>query len=96
VSNEFRLQWFPSVMSAIRYGIGAVMMGFGGVLAIGCSVGGAANAALMISASLLALGAMWVGGLVAERVLRSDWSAALGAYEGGSPAAQPSARSLPF
>jgi uncharacterized membrane protein YedE/YeeE len=97
VSNEFRLQWFPSVMSAIRYGAGAAMMGFGGVLAIGCSVGGAANAALMISASLLALGAMWVGGLVAERVLRSDWRAALGAYEGAtSPAAQPSARSLPF
>jgi hypothetical protein len=96
-SNEFRLQWFASAASATRYGAGAVMMGFGGVLAIGCSVGGVANAALMISASLLALGAMWVGGLVAGRILRSDWSAALESYEGATtPGAQPSARSLPF
>jgi hypothetical protein len=51
----------------------------------------------MISASLLALGAMWVGGVVADRVLRSDWSAAVASYEKAtSPAAQSSARSVPF
>lgn len=97
MSKELRLQWFSSVASAIRYGVGAIMMGFGGVLAIGCSIGGVANAALMISASLLALAAMWIGGLAANRALRFDWNSALGAYdEATTQAAQPSARSLPF
>ncbi len=44
----FRLQWFGSAQAAIRYVAGAALMGFGGVMALGCTVGALGNAALSI------------------------------------------------
>lgn len=67
--GEFRLQWFPSLRAAVRYLLGAVLMGVGGVLALGCSVGTLSNTALMVTTSWAALAAMWAGAMATHRLL---------------------------
>jgi uncharacterized membrane protein YedE/YeeE len=73
LSREVRFEWFGSLAAALQYMAGAVLMGFGGVLATGCSVGSLANATVMISASLIALAAMWAGGFATKCLTGVDW-----------------------
>ncbi|MGB5439055.1 MAG: YeeE/YedE family protein [Gammaproteobacteria bacterium] len=51
VSRGFRIEWFSSVRDFITHVIGAVLMGLGGTLALGCTVGQA-----ITGISTLALG----------------------------------------
>lgn len=39
ISRTFRIEWFASVNDFVTHLIGAVLMGFGGVLAMGCTIG---------------------------------------------------------
>ena len=39
ISKGFRIEWFSSVRDFVNHFIGAILMGFGGVLAMGCTVG---------------------------------------------------------
>ncbi|MCU7799982.1 MAG: YeeE/YedE family protein [gamma proteobacterium symbiont of Lucinoma myriamae] len=39
VSKSFRIEWFFNVKDFVTHVIGAVLMGFGGVLAMGCTIG---------------------------------------------------------
>ncbi|MEZ5536156.1 MAG: YeeE/YedE family protein [Thiolinea sp.] len=39
ISRTFRIEWFASFKDFITHIIGAVLMGFGGVLAMGCTIG---------------------------------------------------------
>lgn len=39
ISKSFRIEWFASGRDFINHFIGAVLMGFGGVLAMGCTIG---------------------------------------------------------
>ena len=39
ISKGFRFEWFSSVGDFVNHFIGAVLMGFGGVLAMGCTIG---------------------------------------------------------
>jgi hypothetical protein len=39
VSRSFRIEWFASFQDFINHFVGAVLMGFGGVLAMGCTIG---------------------------------------------------------
>jgi uncharacterized membrane protein YedE/YeeE len=39
VSKSFRIEWFASFRDFVNHFIGAILMGFGGVLAMGCTVG---------------------------------------------------------
>lgn len=39
VSRSFRIEWFVDFKDFVNHTIGAVLMGFGGVLALGCTVG---------------------------------------------------------
>ena len=39
VSKGFRVEWFSSVGDFVNHLIGAILMGFGGVLAMGCTIG---------------------------------------------------------
>jgi uncharacterized membrane protein YedE/YeeE len=39
LSRNFRFEWFSSFSDFARHFIGAVLMGFGGVLAMGCTIG---------------------------------------------------------
>lgn len=39
ISRSFRIEWFASTGDFVMHVIGAVLMGFGGVLAMGCTIG---------------------------------------------------------
>jgi len=39
VSRSFRIEWFASARDFVNHLIGAIFMGFGGVLAMGCTIG---------------------------------------------------------
>lgn len=51
LSRSFRIEWFNSFSDFLAHFIGAILMGFGGVLALGCTVGQA-----ITGISTLALG----------------------------------------
>lgn len=51
VSRGFRIEWFASVRDFVNHFIGAVLMGVGGILALGCTIGQA-----ITGASTLAVG----------------------------------------
>jgi uncharacterized membrane protein YedE/YeeE len=73
--GEFKLQWFDSFAAAVRYSIGAVLMGFGGVLAIGCAVGNLTTASVMSTTAWVALASIWFGAwlmMKAEQYWRAE------------------------
>ncbi len=53
VSRSFRIEWFASFRDFVNHLIGAILMGFGGVLAMGCTIGQAVT-----GFSTLALGSI--------------------------------------
>ena len=55
ISKGFRVEWFASFKDFYMHVIGAVLMGFGGVLALGCTIGQA-----ITGVSTLALGSILV------------------------------------
>ncbi len=64
--GRFRLHSFESPRQTLRYLLGAVMMGFGGVLALGCTTGqGFAGVSVLAPASFAAIASiaagMWAG-----------------------------------
>ena len=72
VSREFRWQSFESPAQTGRYLAGAVLMGVGGVLAGGCSVGaGLSGVSTLSVAAVLALVAIVAGGAIAARLLNA-------------------------
>ena len=61
LSREFKWQHFNEQTNIGRYLIGAAMMGFGGVVALGCSVGaGLSNGGILLVSALTSLISMWV------------------------------------
>ena len=75
--KQFRWQGFDSPAQTLRYLGGAAMMGVGGVLAGGCTVGaGISGVATLSIAALIALVSMVTGGVVTNQLLtRSSGSA---------------------
>lgn len=72
MSGGFQWQSFDSPRQTGRYMTGAVLMGLGGVLAGGCTVGaGLAGIPTLGFAALLALASIAVGGLAANRALNA-------------------------
>ena len=70
--GELKLESFESPAQTLRYGAGGVLMGFGGVLAGGCTIGaGLSGSATLGVSALLALAAIIVGGAFASRVTGS-------------------------
>jgi hypothetical protein len=68
-TREFRLQGFEGGPSMLRYFAGAGLMGFGAMLAGGCAVGaGVTGGAIFAVTAWLALGAMWFGAVLAQRI----------------------------
>ncbi len=69
-SGRFQWQSFTSPRQTGRYALGAALMGIGGVLAGGCTVGaGLAGIPTLSVAALLALGAIAGGAIVTGRAL---------------------------
>ena len=64
-TKKFRLEWFASFSDFITHVVGAVLMGIGGVLAMGCTIGqGIAGASTLALGSMLALASMIAGSIV--------------------------------
>lgn len=70
--RDFRFAGFgeAGAPSILRYAIGAALMGFGGILAVGCTVGaGLTGGSVLALASLAALLAMMAGAAATDRVV---------------------------
>jgi uncharacterized membrane protein YedE/YeeE len=70
IGREWKLQGFHDGASMRRYAAGAVLMGFGGMLAGGCAVGaGVTGGAIFAVTAWLALVSMWAGALVTHLIM---------------------------
>ena len=86
--RQFAWASFETPRQTLRYIAGAVLMGFGGVLAGGCTIGaGLAGVPTLGLSALLALIFIGLGGVVAQRVLNA--SAPGSAAPSTTPPAQP-------
>lgn len=78
LAKEFQFQAFESPAPMRRAMIGAILMGFGGMLAGGCAIGaGVTGGSIFAGTAWLALFCMWIGGMSMDVVL------------GGRPATAP-------
>ncbi|MBT9567131.1 MAG: YeeE/YedE family protein [Thiobacillus sp.] len=69
VSRSFRVEWFASFKDFVNHIIGAVLMGFGGVLAMGCTIGqGVTGFSTLALGSILAFAAIIVGSAATMKV----------------------------
>lgn len=70
LTGQFKVQTFDASTGLSRYLIGALLMGFGGMLAGGCAVGaGVSGGAVMAATALLALLFMWLSAGLTDRLL---------------------------
>jgi uncharacterized protein len=68
--GELKLEGFEGGPSMRRYIVGAVLMGFGGMLAGGCAVGaGLSGAAVFTATSWVTLIAMWASAALTDRLI---------------------------
>ena len=68
--GELKLEGFGGGASMRRYIVGAILMGFGGMLAGGCAVGaGLSGAAVFTITSWVTLCAMWAAAAITDRLL---------------------------
>ena len=72
LGRDLKLEGFHDGYSMTRYIAGAVLMGFGSMLAGGCAVGaGVTGGAIFAVTAWLTLVGMWLGGGIADRLLDS-------------------------
>ena len=70
VGRDFKVEGFKDGYSMARYIAGAVLMGFGSMLAGGCAVGaGMTGGAIFALTAWLTLAGMWAGGGLMHRLL---------------------------
>ena len=70
INREFRIQRFGADTPMERYLMGAVLMGFGSMLAGGCAVGaGVSGGAIFSVTAWLAVMAMWIGAMATHLAL---------------------------
>ncbi|MHB1353588.1 MAG: YeeE/YedE family protein [Thiobacillus sp.] len=69
VSRRFRFEWFASFRDFVNHFLGAVLMGFGGVLAMGCTIGqGVTGFSTLALGSILTFAAIVLGSAVTMKV----------------------------
>jgi len=69
ISRSFRIEWFNSAQDAVSHIIGAVLMGFGGTLAMGCTVGQAITGVSTLAVgSILTFAAIFLGSALTMKV----------------------------
>ena len=70
IFGELKLEGFQGGAGMRRYLVGAMLMGFGGMLAGGCAVGaGLSGTAIFSLTSFITLTAMWVAAALTDRLL---------------------------
>lgn len=70
--REFRLEGFQGGQPVRRYMVGAMLMGFGGMLAGGCSVASVSGSAVFATTAWVTLFAIWAGAVAMDRVADRD------------------------
>ncbi len=69
ISKSFRIEWFFNLKDFITHVIGAVLMGFGGVLAMGCTIGqGITGLSTLAVGSMIAFAAIVFGSALTMKV----------------------------
>jgi uncharacterized membrane protein YedE/YeeE len=69
LSRSFRIEWFSSFNDFLAHFIGAILMGFGGVLALGCTIGqGITGISTLALGSFLTFGAIVLGAATTMKV----------------------------
>ncbi len=69
LSRSFRIEWFSSLSDVRNHVIGAVLMGFGGVLGMGCTIGQAITGVSTLAiGSMLTFGAIFLGSALTMKV----------------------------
>lgn len=69
VARSFRIEWFSSLSDFTNHVIGAVLMGFGGTLAMGCTIGQAVTGVSTLAlGSLLTFAAIFLGSALTMKV----------------------------
>lgn len=85
--REWKLEVFGGAYTMPRYIAGAVLMGFGSMLAGGCAVGaGMTGGAIFAVTAWLTLLGMWAGGGLADRWLDREGVSSPGAQSSTAPA----------
>ncbi|MCB6179284.1 YeeE/YedE family protein [Rhodobacter sp. Har01] len=70
VRREFRFQGFDGESQMRRSMFGAVLMGFGAMLAGGCAIGaGVTGGSIFVATAWLALLCMWIGAVITDRMV---------------------------
>ncbi len=68
-SKGFRIEWFASTRDFVTHVIGAIMMGFGGVLAMGCTIGqGITGVSTLALGSILTLISIVLGSALTMKI----------------------------
>ncbi|WP_428605618.1 YeeE/YedE family protein [Sedimenticola sp.] len=68
-SRSFRIEWFVDLRDFINHMVGAVLMGIGGVLAMGCTIGqGVTGVSTLAVGSFMAMGAIILGSALTMKV----------------------------
>lgn len=69
VSRSFRVEWFASFRDFVNHVVGGALMGFGGVLAMGCTIGqGVTGFSTLALGSILAFAAIVVGSAATMKI----------------------------
>jgi len=69
LARRFRIEWFSSFGDFVTHLVGAVLMGFGGVLALGCTIGqGITGISTLALGSFLTFGAIVLGSALTMKV----------------------------
>ncbi|SIO56209.1 Sulphur transport [Rhodovulum sp. ES.010] len=77
VTRELKFQGFEKEVDMRKAMIGAALMGFGGMLAGGCSIGaGVTGASIFAGTMWLALVSMWIGGIATDYLIDQPKGAA--------------------
>lgn len=79
--GDLKLEGFGDGYGMRRYIAGALLMGFGAMLAGGCAVGaGVSGASVFAVTAWVALGGMWIGAAIADRIVDQAGDGALGSH----------------
>jgi hypothetical protein len=69
ISRSFRIEWFVDTKDFLNHLVGAVLMGTGGVLAMGCTIGqGVTGASTLALGSFIALASIILGSALTMKV----------------------------
>jgi hypothetical protein len=69
ITRSFKWEWFASMQDVVNHVIGAVLMGFGGVLAMGCTIGqGITGVSTLALGSFIALAGLIFGSALTMKV----------------------------